>query len=199
MMRVWIDEMPWPEAESTRTKEELWKALNAFLAPSGKVPHLMVVDGSPMDAETFLQVAGGQDLRVTSRPVRELVRESLDQGLRYLQELGQGAANMANLFEEGKIQEALPLLSQFSEGTEWVLHVLDRCQALLALSDEEIGDGELAKVRDRLLSVLRDTTASLEQGKFFDLAFRLREELAPALVQLGGYVESLREIAENVQ
>ncbi len=199
MMHVWIDDVPWPGAESTRTKEELWTALNAFLAPLGKVPHLMVLDGEPLEAEAFLQVAGGQELRVTSRPVRDLVRESLDQAVGYFSELRKGAANIADLLEEEKMQEALPLLSQLSEGTEWVLQVLARSQSLLALPDQELGDGGMGQVREHLLSVLRGMTASMEGEKFFDLAFRLREELVPTLDHLRGYVEALRELAENVQ
>ncbi|HOU33227.1 MAG TPA: hypothetical protein PLY89_07800, partial [Synergistaceae bacterium] len=152
-----------------------------------------------LEVEAFLQVMGGQDLRVTSCPVRELVRESLGQAIRYLPELHKGAEKVADLLEEENLPEAFPALSQLSEGTTWVLQVLGRSQVLLALSDDEIGDGELSAVRRRLLAVLRDALSSMEEKKFFELAFRLREELAPTLVRLGGYLVALNNTAESVQ
>ena len=199
MVRVWIDEVPWGEAPAAGTKEELWEALNGHLASQGRIYRALEVDGEALEVEAFLQVTGGQELRVTSCPVRELVRESLGQAIRYLPELHKGAERVADLLEEENLREAFPVLSQLSEGTTWVLQVLGRSQVLLALPDGEIGDGELSAVRERLLAVLRDALSSLEGEKFFELAFRLREELVPALVRLGGYVVALNNTAEIVQ
>lgn len=199
MVHVWIDDVSWPVAEPEASKEDLWRAVNAFLAPQGRVPHTVTVDGEPLELEAFLHVTGGQEIRIISRPVRELVCESLDQVERYLRALDKGARDIADLLEQEKASEALPLLSQFSEGTEWMLRVLGHCQALLALRDDEIGDGGLEALRGRLATALQGIASSLEEGKYFELAYRMREELAPTLGHLKAYVDHLKALAENVQ
>jgi hypothetical protein len=55
----------------------------------------------------------------------------------------------------------------------------------------------LGTTRERLLQVLEGVLSPLEEGKFFELAYRLREEVEPALSDLRRYIDELLAMASG--
>ena len=95
------------------------------------------------------------------------------------------------------MKDAVGSFRQASDGIDLLIHVLTHCQNLLGLKDSEILDGKLDEVRNALNARLKDVSTSLEAGKYFELSFRLRNELIPELEKLVPYTHSLGAFADG--
>lgn len=199
-MRVLIDETEWENLEgelSEEKRKELLERARKEAARGGRFVRDILVDDKPLQEEAFLSLKGGVEVRFVTISVKELVTESLEETQRYMPALLNGINLVADRFEERYDKDALSLLQQVTEGIGWVVKVLHDSLLLLGVSDAELGDGQLGATREYLLQTLEGTLAPLEEGKFFDLAYRLREEVEPTLKSLGRYVDELLAIASG--
>ena len=172
-------------------------AIRKFAAGKGRVVTSLSLDGETISEEAFLASTQGNELHVTTDSIRNLVSESLQEALRYLPVLTAGLGRIADSLEREKVKDAVASFRQASDGIDWLIHVLTHCQNLLGLKDSEILDGKLDEVRNSLNARLKDVSASLETGKYFELSFRLRNELIPELEKLVPYTHSLGAVADG--
>ena len=184
-------------AFETQDRETLLVAIRKSAADRGRVVTAFSLDGETITEETFAASSRGTELRVTPDSIRTLVSDSLQEASRYLPALMSGIGRIADLLEREKIREAADMFRQASEGIDWMLHVLAHCQKLLGLNDPEILDGKINDVRESLAASLKCVAGSLENGKYFELSFRLRNELIPELEKLAPYLHSLGASAEG--
>lgn len=186
-----------PEGVDPADKEQLWRALNSDLKRKQCVPVEVTLDGEAMEPDVFLSATGGQELSVKTRNVRELIQDSLASSKAYLEPLQKGFDEIADHFEAEEQEEGLKKLQQATEGVSWVLQVLENTQKLLGIDDSEVLDGEFAPTRKKLAAVLQEAVPALEEGKFFELSFRLREEVKPSIGHLGPYIDALMEMSSG--
>ena len=172
-------------------------AIRKFAAGKGRVVTSLSLDGETISEEAFLASTQGKELHVTTDSIRNLVSESLQEASRYLPVLTAGLERIADSLEREKVKDAVGSFRQASDGIDWLIHVLTHCQNLLGLKDSEILDGKLDEVRNALNARLNDVSASLEAGKYFELSFRLRNELIPELEKLAPYTHSLGAFADG--
>ena len=172
-------------------------AIRKFAAGKGRVVTSLSLDGETISEEAFLASTQGKELHVTTDSIRNLVSESLQEALRYLPVLTAGLERIADSLEREKVKDAVGSFRQASDGIDWLIHVLTHCQNLLGLKDSEILDGKLDELRNALNARLNDVSASLEAGKYFELSFRLRNELIPELEKLAPYTHSLGAFADG--
>ena len=172
-------------------------AIRKFAAGKGRVVTSLSLDGETISEEAFLASTQGKELHVTTDSIRNLVSESLQEALRYLPVLTAGLGRIADSLEREKVKDAVGSFRQASDGIDWLIHVLTHCQNLLGLKDSEILDGKLDELRNALNARLNDVSASLEAGKYFELSFRLRNELIPELEKLAPYTHSLGAFADG--
>ena len=172
-------------------------AIRKFAAGKGRVVTSLSLDGETISEEAFLASTQGKELHVTTDSIRNLVSESLQEASRYLPVLTAGLERIADSLEREKVKDAADSFRQASDGIDWLIHVLTHCQNLLGLKDSEILDGKLDEVRNSLNGRLKDVSASLEAGKYFELSFRLRNELIPELEKLVAYTHSLGAFADG--
>ena len=172
-------------------------AIRKFAAGKGRVVTSLSLDGETISEEAFLASTQGKELHVTTDSIRNLVSESLQEASRYLPVLTAGLERIADSLEREKVKDAVGSFRQASDGIDWLIHVLTHCQNLLGLKDSEILDGKLDEVRNALNARLKDVSASLEAGKYFELSFRLRNELIPELEKLAPYTHSLGAFADG--
>ena len=171
--------------------------IRKFAANKGRVVTSLSLDGETISEEAFLASTQGKELHVTTDSIRNLVSESLQEASRYLPALTAGLGRIADSLEREKVKDAADSFRQASDGIDWLIHVLTHCQNLLGLKDSEILDGKLDEVRNSLNGRLKDVSASLEAGKYFELSFRLRNELIPELEKLVAYTHSLGAFADG--
>lgn len=171
--------------------------IRKFAANKGRVVTSLSLDGETISEEAFLASTQGKELHVTTDSIRNLVSESLQEASRYLPVLTAGLGRIADSLEREKVKDAADSFRQASDGIDWLIHVLTHCQNLLGLKDSEILDGKLDEVRNALNARLKDVSTSLEAGKYFELSFRLRNELIPELEKLAPYTHSLGAFADG--
>jgi len=172
-------------------------AIHKSAASKGRIVSSLSLDGESISEESFLASTQGQELHVKTDSIRNLVSESLQEASRYLPVLVAGLGRIADSLEREKVKDAADSFRQASDGIDWLIHVLTHCQTLLGLKDSEILDGKLDEVRNSLNGRLKDVSASLEAGKYFELSFRLRNELIPELEKLVAYAHSLGSFADG--
>ena len=172
-------------------------AIHKSVASKGRIVSSLSLDGENISEESFLASTQGQELHVKTDSIRNLVSESLQETSRYLPVLVAGLGRIADSLEREKVKDAAVSFRQASDGIDWLIHVLTHCQNLLGLKDSEILDGKLDEVRNSLNVRLKDVSASLEAGKYFELSFRLRNELIPELEKLVAYTHSLGAFADG--
>ncbi len=196
-MKIVLNHEEWiPSKSSGNDREALWKELNADISSRGEIILSLETDGEEMLPEAFLQVSGDHDFVIKTKPIRLLVQESLEEAQRYLPALLKGYGTIADKLEKESTTEALELMQQAFEGTQWLLGVTQNSQVLLGesfLSDTEEGKD----LRDRVALVLEKIEKALEEQRFFEIAFLLREELIPGLGAFEEYVRKLYLLATS--
>ncbi len=199
-MRVLIDDVEWENPEGELLEEErkdLLERARKEAARSRRFIRDILVDGKPLQEEAFLSMKGGLEVKFVTISVKELVTESLEETQRYMPALLDGINLVADRLEEKYDKDALTLLQQVTEGIGWIVKVLHNSLLLLGITDADLGDGGLGTTRERLLQTLEGVLSPLEEGKFFELAYRLREEVEPALSDLRRYIDELLAMASG--
>lgn len=196
-MRVYVDDQEWKGHSFSEEKTVLWKEITQQVARVGRVPCEICVDGEILEQEAFTSLSGGGEVRIRTKPLRELLRESLEQAEQYVPALLGGLGAVADKFEAEESREALALLQQASEGMEWLLKIIENAQILSGIENGEIGDGGLVESRKQLTLILQAVVTSLEEGKYFEAAYKIREELMPIVVRMGTYVGSISRFVGN--
>jgi len=135
------------------------------------------------------------DIDGERRDVKELVIEALEETKKYIPVVVQGVDLVAEKLENEETQEALMLMSKLMEGISWVMRVIQNSILLLGLKGENVADGNLLEVSQALTHSLEDAMPCLQEGKYFELAFRLREEILPRFRDIKPYVDELHDIA----
>jgi hypothetical protein len=197
-MRVRIDGEEWnPETGLPESREGLLGQVRVRTVQRGRIIKSIRVDGVEIDAANFGELSGGQDFAFETQSVRELLRESLRQVGHYAPALTGGLAQVADLLEAEKPQEAMSLFQQTIDGIGWILQVIDRAREILGLKEGELHSGDFAANRETLQGHLHEVEAALSGGRYFELSFRIREDLIPSVRTASAFAEELRDRAEE--
>ncbi len=196
-MRVRVDDRDWlpEEGRIPADRGDLVDRVRADAFARGRVVLSIRVDGQEIDEEGFRSLSGGQEASFSTQPIRDLVRDSLEQMRRYFPALVKGMGGIADRLEEERTEEAMTLLRQGLEGIGWVLQVLDNTRFLLGVASEDSGSGDYPSVRSALSRCLEEAEKALEGGRYFELSFRIREEIVPALCRLQPYAEEMERLS----
>lgn len=135
------------------------------------------------------------DIDGEKKDVKGLVIEALEETKKYIPVVVQGVDLVAQKLESEDTQEALMLMSKLMEGISWVMKVIQNSIMLLGVKGESIADGNLLDASQALTHSLEDAMPCLQEGKFFELAYRLREEILPKFREMKPYVDELHDIA----
>ena len=192
-MRVLVDGKELDSLADASGKEEILASVKEHAGTHGRVLRTITVDGTDLDEESFSALSGGGEVNFTTVPVRDLVNESLCEAQTYLGNLFAGFERIADTLEGDKAAEGLDLLARAAEGIGWLLQVLHNSQVLLGLEDGEIADGRLAELKTNLLQNLEKVSASVEEKKYLELAYGIRNGLLPNVRRLEGYLRSLHD------
>ncbi|NLB83823.1 MAG: hypothetical protein GX791_06215 [Synergistaceae bacterium] len=192
-MNVLIDGKKLDLPENLSSGDDILAFVKEHAGTKGRVVRGISVDGNELDEESFSALSGGNEVNFTTIPVRELVNESLNEAQNYLVNLSAGFERIADTLEGDKAGEGLGLLGSAAEGIGWLLQVLHNSQVLLGLEDGEISDGGLAELKGSLLQNIEDVSTSVEEKKYLELAYRIRNGLLPGIRRLGGYLLSMQD------
>ena len=189
-MRIRLDEEELPLSEETikEGKEAVFEAARKSALSKKSVIIEIIVDGIQIeDEEAFFSLSGGMDIHFTSQPIITLVRESVEEGLKYIPTLLKGLEGIATLIEEGRDNEAISSFLQAVEGITWLVGVFEKSCALLGITLDNISAGDWAKDTKELNEALEEIISIMESGRAMRMAFVIRERLIPEITKFSPY------------
>lgn len=189
-MRIRLDEVELPLSEEIidEGKEAVFEAARRDALSKKSVIVEIIVDGVHIEnEETFFSLSGGMDIQFTSQPIISLVRESMEEGQKYIPTLIKGLGGIATLIEEGRENEAQNSFAQAVEGINWLVGVFAKSCALLGITSDGLSAGDWAKDSKELNEVLEEIISIMEKGRTMRMAFVIREKLIPVITKFSSY------------
>jgi hypothetical protein len=195
-MKVYIDGQDYSGILGASDAASILSAVRGEMVRTGRVVTEIQTDGVVMDEDAFLNVTGGLSARFASKPVRELVRESLDEALAYIPRLTKGLGEIALHFEKNEIPRGQGLLADAADGLDWLLSVFQHCRSLLTAET----DGTRREELEKSLCDCVNTIGSLHgEGKYLQVALCLRQRLIPEIEKLAVYIRQLHDMGTSIQ
>lgn len=195
-MRIRLDDMDVTLGESILAggKEAIFDEVKRTALEGNCVIVGITVDGETIpDEEAFFSLAGGYDVRFISQSVKDLVRESFEEGDRYLPLLKGGLEAVATLFEKGDNHEAQTRLSQGVEGIDWLSSVFGKCCILKGIALSDFKSGNYDEYTAELNKTLNELISSLESGKNLQIAYIIRENLIQLVNRFSDFWDEIKE------
>jgi hypothetical protein len=196
-MKVYLDgqEVDLPDGADAPS---ILNVVRGEVAKGGRVITELRVDDVEMDDEAFLNLAGGMAARFVSQPVRDLVRESLDDALDYAPRLANGLEEIALHFDRDELGTAEGKLADAAEGLDWLLRTFHYCSVLLAVG-EEMSDPGLSKLKESLSAAVDQLGALHEKRSYPQMALAIRRDLLPNVKEFVTHVRRLRSFVTSAQ
>jgi hypothetical protein len=189
-MRVTLDgaELPIDDNLMTEGKEAIFEAARRNAVSNNRVIVGITVDDVRIeDEEAFLSLSGGIDIRFSSQPIIDLVRESVEEGRRYIPTLLKGLEGIATMIEEGREADAQVPFSQAVEGINWLVGVFAKSSALLGITADGLSSGNWNDDSRRLNETLEEMISVMESGRTMRMAYIIRERLVPVMKRFALY------------
>ncbi|MDR1580103.1 MAG: hypothetical protein LBS35_07080 [Synergistaceae bacterium] len=188
-MKVTLDGAALPiEDNLTTDKEAILEAARRSAVSKNRVIVGITVDDVQIEDENaFLSLSGGIDIRFSSQPIIELVRESVEEGRRYIPTLLKGLEGIATMIEEGRVADAQVPFSQAVEGINWLVGVFSKSSALLGITADGLSSGNWNYDSKRLNETLEEMISVMESGRMMRMAYIIRERLVPVMKRFASY------------
>lgn len=192
-MKVLIDGEELALSGDSPSKEDVLTSVREELARRGMLISTIEVDGTELDEEGFLALAGGMEARFSGRAVREFLAETLSDAADYHRRLAGGLEGAADHLEADRTREGLELVGQAAEGIGWILNVAGNGRILLGLQDCEVAQG-LDSLGEALVPELEKASSLMEEGKHLELAYVIRVGILPHIESLGGLIAAMEDM-----
>ena len=197
-MKVYIDGQECHELSAIADAASILSIAGEAASKEGKVVSEIRVDDVLMDEEAFLSVQGGLTAHLRTQPVRELVRESVDEAINYIPRLTKGLEEISLHFEGGELVAAQSKLADAADGLDWLLRVFQSCCALMAMN-EETSESGMKNLRNSLSESINLLGGLYEEKKYFQMALCIRQKLLPDIEKFSVYIQRLRDIVTSTQ
>ena len=196
-MRVYVDGQELIELSGNTDPAFILETVKGKTSQDGRAIMEIQIDGITVDADAFLNVSGGLDARFVTRPMRELVRESLAEALKYVPRLKTGLEEIALHFEKNEIPDGQKKLADAADGLDWVLAVFRDCGALLSIA-KETGPG-LDELKRSLADSVEAIGALHEKRQYLKMVSLIRRKLTPEIENFRMHIQNLHDFASSTQ
>ena len=195
-MKVYIDGQDNTDILGNGSASSILSAVKRRASEAGRVVIEIKLDDVVMDEEAFSNVSGGLGVYFTSRPVRELILESLDEAAQYTPRLTRGLEEIALHFERNESAVGEKKLADGAEGLDWLLQVFQKCSSLLAVDADNNGLNEL---QNSLAGGISSLGAFHSEKKYLQMALCIRQKIVPYVEKLSLHIQKLRDLALSTQ
>jgi hypothetical protein len=205
-VQILLDDRPYTTAgASTQTVGDL--ANEVCLSAQRNEPRFVVsirCDSEPVapqDLATVLQAPISQydRLEFQTQPVAPLVRSTIEQAIRVLEDSGHAREKAADLLASGQQEGAMQEIQKFLQAWKQIHQTLMVISKTLRVDLDKIsvGDASLTGVLDSLKAHFTEMREAMTQGDFVVVGDLLRYELAEPLGQLGDLLRHLSALASR--
>jgi len=195
-MKIYIDGQEYTDFPGEGSALSILSEAKRRISGTGRVLTEIRLDDVVMDEEVFAGVNGGLGVHFTSRPVRGLILETLDEALKYIPRLIKGLEEIALHFEKNEFIAGEGKLADGADGLDWLLQAFQKCTLLLAVNENADGLRELKESLDGTISSLGAVHA---EKKYPQMAFCIRQELIPEIEKFSVHVQRLRDLGSSTQ
>ncbi len=197
-MKICIDGQEYSDfPEGTRAADVLTE-VKIRVSKDGRVITEIRVDGIVMDEEAFSNLAGGLQVHFASQSVRDLVRESLDEALRYIPRLTKGLEEIATHFEGDELALAQSRLADAADGLDWLLTVFQNCTSLLGIG-QETEDTGIEELKGELSDSIAQLGTLYGEKKYLRMALCIRQRLLPEIETFSLHIRRLHDLGKSTQ
>jgi len=194
-MKIYIDGQECGNINGDGSALSILNTVRHRISEAGRVMTEIRLDDVIMEEEAFSRVSGGLVAQFTSRPVHDLVLESLDEALKYIPRLTKGLEEIALHFEKNESAVGEGKLADGADGLDWLLQVFQKCSELLAIADDDV----IRELKDALAGSIGSLGTYHVEKKYLQMAFCIREKLVPEIEKVSIHVQRLRELASSTQ
>ncbi|MDR1138059.1 MAG: hypothetical protein LBK91_07030 [Synergistaceae bacterium] len=189
-MTVRLDGVELSVSEETmeKGKEAVFETARQKALSKNSVIVNIIVDGIDIeDEDAFFSLSGGHDIQFVSQPIIDLVRESVEEGKKYIPVLLKGLEGIATMIEENKEADARNAFTQAIEGINWLVGVFSKNCALLGITSSGLESGDWDNDSKELNGALEAMVSVMESGRTMRMAYIIRERLSPAIEKFALY------------
>jgi hypothetical protein len=195
-VKIFIDGEPfYPTSPAVaRSKQRLLSEIDEEIFKKGLTYSTITIDGVEIDASAFLRLRKGREAHFKTCEIRSLVIESLEEATEYLPRLINGIQKIASDFERKEQENIYEDLTNFSEGLDWLVNVMQKNQILLKVQDSELSNKE--ETITRLNKTLKSISECFEKERIMEIAFHMRQGVIPEVKKISEYIALLLETAK---
>lgn len=197
-MKIYIDGQEYSDFSEGIGAADVLAEARGRVSKDGRVITEIRVDGIIMDEEAFSNLAGGLQVHFASQPVRNLVRESLDEAMRYVPRLTQGLEEIATHFEGDELALGQGKLADAADGLDWLLTVFQNCTSLLGI-EQETEDTGIEKLKEALSDSIAQLGTLYEEKKYLRMALCIRQHLLPEIGKFSLHLRRLHDLSKSTQ
>lgn len=129
---------------------------------------------------------------LTTQPMNEFANGLITTALDYLPNLQQGLVRIANLFQEGREDDAHALFVEAVDGLEW----LDSCLGGIGAWTAQKGDAALQMLHGTYQGQLSDLSEMMEQKNITDMSDMLEYELSETVAAARNALAELKSLLD---
>lgn len=197
-MKIWIDGQQYSDFSEGIGAADVLAEAKLRVSKDGRAMTEIRVDGIVMDEEAFSNLAGGLQVHFASQPVRDLVRESLDEAMRYIPRLAKGLGEIATHFEGDELALGQGKLANAADGMDWLLTVFQNCTSLLGI-EQEAKDTGVEKLKESLSDSIAQLGTLYEEKKYLRMALCIRQRLLPEIETFSLHIRRLHDLSNSTQ
>jgi hypothetical protein len=194
-VKIFIDGEPFSPSspEASTSKNSLLSEIEETILQKGLTYTTITVDGIEMDSSAFTRLRQGREAHFKTCQIKQLLIESLQEAVNYLPRLTDGIKKIASEIERKEHQNINEYLTNFTEGLDWIINVMQKSQSLLGIKDFDLHNKKESMTR--LNKSLENITDCFENGRTMEIAFHMRQGVLPEINNISEYIYQLFEAA----
>ncbi len=206
-MKIFIDKEEKEYAfsdEELESVEAILKKMEELIAKEGKVFTKISVDGEVLNDENrerilSLSPDNVKEISFDTANPRLLAGEALDELIKYLPKLREGASTVSELLSVGEYEKGYNLFAKVIDGINWFVKLLKTLPPVIGINYKNVyyEDMSVADAFSEFEKVMNELLGAFEERNDLRIAEVLKEKLSPVLQKWVEIAKVLKDYAEK--
>ncbi len=190
--------------EELKSVETILKKMEELIAKEGKVFTKISVNGEILNDENrerilSLSPENIKEISFDTANPRLLAGEALDELIKYLPKLKEGASTVSELLSVGEYEKGYGLFAKVIDGINWFVKLLKTLPPVVGMNYKDIYYGEVsvADAFSEFERVMNELLGAFEEKNDLKIAEVLKEKLSPVLQEWIEVAKVLKDYTEK--